>query len=1480
MLNIPYIQQKTTLFVANELSKLLHTNVSIDKIDIGLLNRIIIDDLLLEDQSGKEMLKVTRLSAKFDISSLFRGQVSIGSVQLFGFNIVLDKDSPESDPNFKFIIDALSSNKKSSNSSLDLRINSLLIRRGKLSYDILSEEETPEIFNSTHIKLHNIIGNLSLKALKNDSINVQVKRLSVDEQSGFELKKLSLKLLGNEQHISIENFEIDLPGTSLRMDTIRMEYNSLDAFNNFITDVHFSFKVLPSYITLQDISPFIPILANFEERIDIELDVKGTIDQLDIPRMAISTGDQLKIKGNVSLQDLSNPSDAFVFGNLSQLSLKEEGVDFIFRNFSKNHGGVPKLIKTLGNISFRGEVSGYFTDLVTYGVFQTDLGTTNIDVKLSSDHSKGFFSYSGKLKTNQFEFGKWLDDDKWGNISFDLNVNNSRYKQQKYPTIVMKGLVSTVEFSNYEYNNILLDGEYKHGGFEGQFALNDPNGSILLNGSFNLSEKTPTFNFLANIENLRPNELHLTPKFKNSEVSLKLKANFVGGSIDEMIGTIDFDSIHFEAPDKQYQLDNLRILSTRDGGKNKLAIRSTFLVADIEGNYSYRTLPVSIMNIVSDYIPAITPNKKELTTHNNLSFNINIYNTEILSTIFDIPIDIYSHSTVKGYFNDNTNRLRVEGYFPRFRYGNTFAESGMVLVENPTNALQGRVRFSNYRKNDAINFSLDVQAQDNSLVTRMNWGNNTTSTYSGDFLTESTFSRAEGKNSPLKTEINIKPTDVILNDTIWKIHPSKIVADSSRIHIDNFNFGREGQYMRINGYASEDISDTVKVELQEVNMGYLFEILNLVRSVDFKGSASGVAYANRVLKQPILNTRLFVRDFSFNDGLFGDMNIYGEWNQKEEGIYVDATIKEKDIANIDVKGYIYPMQPKSGLDLDIRPQNANLKFLEFYTTGIISEIKGRTSGRIHLHGPFSELNLEGHAQANATFKVDALNSYFTLEDSVRLVPERMTVQNAKIYDLEGHPGHVTGYLRHDYFSNMRYRMEADVNNMLIMDTVEDPDFPFYGSVYATGNAVISGDDEQLRVDASLTTNRNTSLVYTMASSASAASNQFIKFVDKTPGKNQQDTIQLASAFELAHQRQMEEKDELELDMHLNIQVDATPDATVKIIMDPISGDYITTRGHGNVRTEFYNKGDVNMFGTYNLTQGVYKFSIQEVFRKDFLIKDGGSITFGGDPYEGIMDIQTVYTVNSASLTDLVPGEMLNKFSESVNRNVRVHCLMNLTGPLFSPTVKLDIDLPNESSETQNLVRNYIRTEEDVNMQILYLLAIGKFYTPDYVSTTQNSNMMTSVLSSTLSGQLNRILSQIIDNNNWVIGTNLSTGERGWTDVEVEGMLSGQLLNNRLLINGNFGYRDNPLANSNFVGDFEAEWLLTRSGDIRLKAYNETNDRYYTRTNLNTQGVGIIYRKDFNKWKDLHFWRRKPTYKNKLRTDSIPAGVPNDSIKVE
>ena len=1464
-----------SVFVAEELSDLLNTRVTSGRINIGLLNRIIIDDVLLDDQDEQEMLKVTRLSAKFDIMPFFKGKISISSVQLFGFNINLQKKTPDSPPNFKFVLDAFASNDTvKKNNSLDLRINSILIRRGRMAYHVLSEEETPGKFNAKHIHLQNIIANISLKALSKDSINLGIKRLSLDEKvSGFSLKKMSLKLVANSRQTSIDNFAIELPETSLKLDTIHLIYDSLKAFDRFTEQVRFSFRTLPSQITLKDISPFLPALSHFKEPISLDMEVKGTVNQLTCSHLEITADNrQFRLKGDVALQDLSHPQDAYVFGTLSELTATTRGVGFLVRNLSHDYNGVPPVLERLGNVSFRGEVSGYFTDIVTYGQLHTDLGGVNMDLKLSSDKSKGLFAYSGAVKTTDYKLGKLLANEQLGEITFNLDVHG-RHVTDRLPVVELKGLIASVDYSRYRYENITLDGEYKQGGFNGKVALDDPNGSIYLNGDVNVSSRIPTFNFQAIINKLRPHDLNLTSKYPDTEFSLKLRANFTGGSVDEMIGEINVDSLEFMSPEKQYFMNNMNIRASKQNNENQLRLTSEFLTASVEGKFQYHTLPASILNIMRKYVPSlILPPKKPIETHNNFQFDIHIYNTDILSTIFDIPLTVYTHSTLKGYFNDPLQRLRVEGYFPRLQYKNNFIESGMILCENPSDHIRARVRLTNLKKKGAVNLSLDAQAKDDNISTTLNWGNSAAVTYSGQLAAVAKFLRTEGEKPLLKAMVEVKPTDIILNDTLWQIHPSQVVVDSGKVDVNNFYFSHQDRYVRINGRLSDNPQDSVKVDLKDINMGYVFDIASISDDVNFEGDATGTAYASGVFKKPVMNTRLFIKNFSLNQGRLGDLNIYGEWDNENRGIRLDASIKDISTTPSRVTGIIHPLKPESGLDLKIEANELNLKFLEHYMKSIANDIKGRATGKVHFYGKFKGLNLDGAVMTDASMNFDILNTHFAIKDTILLAPSGLTFNNIHISDMEGHSGRMNGYLHFQHFKNLNYRFEIQANNMLVMNTKESTDMPFYGTVYGTGNALLTGNAIQgLDVNVAMTTNRNSIFTYINGSVASATSNQFIKFVDKTPRRTIQDSIQIISYYEQLQQKRQEAEEEQKTDIRLNILVDATPDATMKIIMDPVAGDYISGKGTGNIRTEFYNKGDVKMFGSYQINQGVYKFSLQEVIRKDFVIKNGSTITFNGAPLDANLDIQASYTVNSASLNDLIPEESSSIIQQP---NVKVNCIMNLSGILVRPTIKLGIELPNERDEVQTLVRNYISTEEQMNMQILYLLGIGKFYTED-ARNNQNSNVMSSVLSSTLSGQLNNALSQVFETNNWNIGTNLSTGDKGWTDMEVEGILSGQLLNNRLLINGNFGYRDNPMANTNFVGDFEAEWLINRSGDIRLKAYNETNDRYYTKTNLTTQGVGIMYKKDFNKWSDLFFWnkwklrnKRKQEEKSKQQTDSI------------
>ncbi len=1447
LLNIPYVQQRMTVAITQELKTLFQTDLSIGNVSIGTFNRVIIDNLILKDQSSNEMLRATRLSAKIELLPLFKGKIAISNVQLFGFNICLQKKTPQDKPNFQFLIDAFApQDTLKPKRKTDLRINAILIRRGRLTYDVLSEPTDSSAFNINHLDIKDIIAHISLKALKEDSVNIAIKRLSLQEHSGFSLNKLSMKFTANPYQANLENFSIALPNTSIQLDTFNVQYNNPQSIKELFSNIRFKGGLHASYITLKDIACFVPAFKRFNDPVNLNIQFNGTTNQLECPVLSIHADNHIVIDGHLSIQDYTAGSDAYLYGNLSKLYIRQTGIDFLFKNLT----GKPSspILQRMGDISFNGEISGYLNDLVTYGTVRTDVGFIKTDLKLSLNKEKAFKSSSGSIQTVDFQLGKLLNkEDLLGNISLNAQISATQYGNNR-PTIKAKALLPSLDFKHYTYKDITLDGIFEKGGFDGNISINDPNGKLLINGDFNLGKKIPTFNFQAKVQHVKLNDLHLIKDKPQSEFSLLLNANFEGNSIDNMVGYINIDSIRYLEPQKNFFLDNINITASQiSQGQKALTLNSPYVKAAIRGKYSYQSIPASVLKTVERYIPSLLSLNKEIPNpDNNFTFDVHLFNTEKLTQVFGLPFTVYTHSTIKGYFNDPIRKLRVEGYFPSIRYGNHRIESGMLLCETPRERFKCLVRGSKHMKDDAmLNFSVDVQARNDKMSTLVNWGNNGHATYSGCISALTDFFKTVGEKPLLQANIQIQPTDIIINDTLWNLHPAQVAIDSGRVFINDFFFNHNDQFIRINGKLTKQLEDTVHVQLNDISIGYVFDAVNL-KAVDFKGHATGTATANQVLKEPELNAKLFVKHFTFNDALLGDMNITGGWDKEEGGIFLDAHIFEPNISQAFVKGLIVPK--KKGLDLDIKVNNTSIEFLQYYMKSIASDVRGRITGKAHFYGGFQSLMLDGDVMADASMKFDILNTTFQVKDSIHLRPSEIQFNNCALFDPEGHRGTLNGHLRHTHFKDLNYRFLFNVDNLLVYNTKEDPSMPFYGTVYATGNALLNGDPTGLNVDVAMRTNRNTNFVYILNSTSSATDNQFIKFVDKTPKRAIADSVFVFPTYRSDN----EASDDTPIDIHLNLQVDATPDGTMKIIMDPTAGDYISGKGNGNIRVEFFNKGDVKMFGSYNIDQGLYKFSLQEVIRKDFLIKSGSTIEFNGNPVNANLGIQALYTVNSAALSDLGIGESFTQ------NNVKVNCIMNLTGKLTNPDIKFDIELPNVSEEEREIVRSAISTNEEMNMQILYLLGIGKFYTYDYMNNNsgQTSSAMSSVLSSTLSGQLNQMLSQALDLHNWNFGTMLSTGEKGWTDVEVEGILSGQLLNNRLLINGNFGYRDNPMANSNFVGDFDVEWLLTKSGEIRLKAYNKTNDRYYTKTTLTTQGVGVAYKKDFNLWKDLLIWRSK------------------------
>ena len=169
------------------------------------------------------------------------------------------------------------------------------------------------------------------------------------------------------------------------------------------------------------------------------------------------------------------------------------------------------------------------------------------------------------------------------------------------------------------------------------------------------------------------------------------------------------------------------------------------------------------------------------------------------------------------------------------------------------------------------------------------------------------------------------------------------------------------------------------------------------------------------------------------------------------------------------------------------------------------------------------------------------------------------------------------------------------------------------------------------------------------------------------------------------------------------------------------------------------------------------------------------------------------------------------------------------------------------------------------------MALNRFYTPQFAGNSDGE--LVSVASSTISSQISNMLSQITDKVS--LNPSFKSDRNDFSDMEVDLALSSQLFDNRLIINGNLGYRDRSISQSTFIGDFDIEYLLSRNGALRLKAYNHFNDAYYyLKSALTTQGIGLIYRKDFND--PFAFLKHRP--KRKIRIPVPKAS--RDSITEE
>jgi len=1319
--HVPAVQRYLGNTVGHSLSQKLGTEVKVGRVDLGFLNRIIIDDVHIIDQRKKPMLDASRLSMKYSLSDLSQGVFTISSAQLFGVKLNIYKDSANATANYQFALDSLASKDDDNGDSPDIRIKSLIIRNGSVSYNQYDVAPTPGLLNMAHLRIDSISSHIVIRQLGEDSLKATVKKLSLKEQSGLNINQLKFDIRANRREANVEQLILEMPRTHLQLADVKANYNLTDSGLD-LKKLHYEGRIEPTQISTNDLAFLSRKLRSIDETASLSTRFSGTATSANASDIELRTSNGVELHGNATVADWDERLRWTFHSDKLNVPMTAVG------QFAE----LPEVMKQLGNVSFEGDAHGEGRAVGIDGLLTTDIGSA--DIVGEADEQQNF---TAKLSADNFAIDKLTNQGDLGILSGEIEANG-HWKDH----IEARGNIRQMAYKGYIYNNVSIDAAYKNDAAKATVNIDDPNVVLRLDASAKSLSAVPEATIDASVRQLSPAALRLTDKWGNARIGADINGTVSGKSLKDLSGDLTVSNFSKNTQDTIYRIPWLRITANGGNTIRQYSLSSDFANATIDGHDGRYDIDARVTDL--EWV------------HQLIGPNLNL------------PLPL----TVRGTANDSLKNTELTIATPKFEI------------------------------NGDLSLTKNIAGQQ-------------------------------------VAHLKVRPSNVLVEEAKWNIEPAEITYFDKHLDVGHFAIRHGDQYLAINGTASASPNDTLDVELKQVDVKYILDLVKF-HSVRFDGLATGKATITNAFTKPDAHADLTVSNFLFQEGRMGTLNAKVDWNREQEQIDIHATADDAPEGMTFIDGYVSPK--RNYIDLAITARGTRTEFVESFTSSFLSNFDGNADGQVRLAGDLSEINLTGQLVVNATALMRPLNCVYKLvNDTIRLIPDEIEFRRIPIYDTNNHIAYLNGGLHHKHLTRLTYDFDVEAQNFLCYDFREFGENTFYGTVYGTGNVDIHGRPGNLTINADMTPDEGTTFVYNAANPDAITKQEFISW-----NKPKKDTV---------NAEKPKSDSDIPTDIYLNFLVNCNPNATIRLLMDNSTGDYITLKGNGTLNATYYNKGAFNIFGTYIASEGTYGITIQQLIKKNFTFNDGGTIVFGGNPYDAQLNLQAVNTVSGVSLSDLGIG---NSFS---NNTVRVNCLMNITGQPRAPKVDFDIELPTVNATEQQMVRSIINGEEEMNQQVLYLLGVGRFYTQginNAQANTQNSQTslaMQSLLSGTISSQINDVLNKVINNNNWNFGANIATGNDGWNNAEYEGILTGRLLDNRLLINGQFGYRDRATAvgtgsEDNFIGDFDIRYLLYPSGNLALKVYNQTNDRYFTRSSLTTQGVGLIMKKDFNSLKDI------------------------------
>ena len=1416
------VEQSVLLLVTQELSRGLGAEAEIGDVSYQFPARVQINDLYLSDRQGDTLAYLEKVYAHFRVLPLLRKEIRFSRVELSGgVTHLYPIDSTHW--NYSFLADVLrlepSERFLSFLSIRDICIDS--VRAQVADYKAELSHASLDLYHLTADSLDASIHHLR------GSIRKSASQGKMAEEP-FVVEDMQVRFLYNDTLIALPSLMVRLPHSQL---TAQGQYNS-----------YLHLDITDATLCPKDISLFVPGLASMDKLLRLQTHVEGDMDSLSVSGLTLSYNDRKVFQGNAQCKMVSgNWRDAYLRIQCEELAANAAQIQDLVSDIVNRPFHLPSEIHRLGNMHYRGQIDGNIHDLTLHGAFRTALGVITTDAALQSDSTFRQLAYNARVATNKFRLGKMLAHQPLGPVSLDLRMRGEMKDGINKGKVV--GKIRDVSYNGYTYQAIQIDGKFKPNHFDGMVSINDENLQLQFAGLVDLAEQAPDVNFDLRLHRFRPEILGLSDELRDSEIGLSLAANLSGINPDKMNGYLVVDSLRLRRGMDSVMLQQIKLTVLAEENDNKhIRLTSDIVTGSLSGAFRYAEVPYAFLRLAYQYLPNAFPatTAKRILSHSaaapqTLDFYLYGHRLKPLQRVLRLPFTLGDQPVLKGFYHEADGLFGVQAYATSVRVNGIPIEDITLAFNN----FDGSAALSLSAKAKNMNALTHIAALDNSVNVDVSLQqlDSMEHVYAGDVHLHTHFSQYAGM--PL-IDLHLLPSTVVLKDSLYTINESHInycVADTM-LSIENFQVEASHQYIRANGVASKRADDSLRVELGHIDAGFILPFVLPEKEFKLGGYVTGWATLYNLFNQPVFEADVRLDSAQINDVYLGTALATLELDKETKNILIDGDVytpTERLLAHVD--GEVVTATKHWGIT--IYPDSIPLGFINHWTDGIISDISGYGSGMVDIFGENHKVWVTAKVKAEGgALTIPFTGCRYYLSDSVTMDSTSIQFRDITLRDDEGHLLHLDGALYHECFKNFRYGFDVQVQDAMALNLPDKAGEMLQGRVYANGEVHIRGDESEVNIQANARTVGKSRFRFSIDYASTASESNFIQFVDHN-------AVSIYSSVE------EEEEPDLPLSwtrpsttrILLAMNIDVDQHLLAQLVLGERNGDILQGRGDGSLRFTYDSQNeDIKLMGNYILQQGTLDFTVGNIIRRQFVISEGSSVSWSGNVEQPQLDVTAKYKV-TASLKDLFGSEISQL--ATTRTSVPVNTCLTMRGTLDNPILQFGIELPNSDENIQSQVRAIINTDEMLMRQVVYLLVFGKFFMPEYMTSTQyiGVNESYSLLSSTITGQINAWLSKLT--NVFTMGVNIRTdGEGADASQEYEAQFQLQPVD-RLLINGNVGYRYNDIANQPFFGDLDVEVMLTEDGRLRLKGYTHTVDKYSLRQASTIQGIGFVWKQDFN-----------------------------------